>query len=155
MARVDFHSQVGDKLTYTCRLARKIFSISQGKDPLKNIVIVGPKEILHSLDKILWTFSADEFLPHCFLDEESAAYTPIVLSETFDVESFYPIPHKDVFIHLGQQFLNDIEIIAERFERVIEVVSTEEKDLLAGRERYKQYRTMGLELFNHDQKGAA
>jgi DNA polymerase-3 subunit chi len=94
-------------------------------------------------------------LPHCFLDEESAAYTPIVLSETFDVESFYPIPHKDVFIHLGQQFLNDIEIIAERFERVIEVVSTEEKDLLAGRERYKQYRTMGLELFNHDQKGAA
>jgi hypothetical protein len=29
-----------------------------------------------------------------------------------------------------------------------------EEDVLAGRERYKQYRTMGLELFNHDQKGA-
>jgi hypothetical protein len=30
----------------------------------------------------------------------------------------------------------------------------EEEDVLAGRARYKQYRTMGLELFNHDQKGA-
>jgi DNA polymerase-3 subunit chi len=37
---------------------------------------------------------------------------------------------------------------------VIEVVSLEEQDVLAGRQRYKQYRSMGVELFNHDQKGA-
>jgi DNA polymerase-3 subunit chi len=155
VARVDFHSQVSDKLTYTCRLARKICSISEGKDPIKNIVIVGPLQTLKGLDQLLWTFSPDEFLPHCFLDDEAAAYTPIVFSDHFDPQAFSQIPHQDVFIHLGQEFLNDIEKITERFDRVVEVVSTEEHDLLAGRERYKQYRTMGLELFNHDQKGAS
>lgn len=155
MARVDFHSQVGDKLTYTCRLARKIFSISEAKDPIKNIVIIGPLETLESLDQLLWTFSSDEFLPHCFLEDEAAAFTPIVLSAKYDEQAFAHLPHQDVFIHLGQAFLNDIEKITERFDRVVEVVSTEERDLLAGRERYKQYRTMGLELFNHDQKGAS
>jgi DNA polymerase-3 subunit chi len=44
--------------------------------------------------------------------------------------------------------------LAERFPRLVEVVSLEEKDLLAGRERYKQYRSLGHELHNFDQKGA-
>lgn len=155
MARVDFHSQVGDKLTYTCRLVRKIFSLSDGSEPLKNIVIVGDPNDLHRLDQLLWGFSQEEFIPHVWIGDEAAPFTPLLLSEDFSEEEFSKIGHRDVFIHLGQEFLQDIDAITARFDRVIEVVSIEEQDLLAGRERYKQYRTMGLELFNHDQKGAA
>ena len=64
------------------------------------------------------------------------------------------LPHRDVFIYLGQETLEQIHAIVERFERVIEVVSLEENDLHAGRERYKHYRSLGFELQNYDQKGA-
>ena len=59
-----------------------------------------------------------------------------------------------MLIHLGQEFMSNVPTLVDRFPRLIEVVSLEENDLLAGRERYKQYRTMGYELHNHDQKGA-
>ena len=154
MARVDFHSQVGDKHRYTCRLARKIFSLAAQEQALKKIVVVGAQSDLETLNELLWSFSAEDFLPHCYIEEEAASFTPIVLATAFDESQFEQIPHQDVFIHLGQEFLADIEKITNRFERVIEVVSMAEEDVLAGRERYKQYRTMGLELFNHDQKGA-
>jgi DNA polymerase-3 subunit chi len=154
VARVDFHSQVGDKHRYTCRLARKIFSLAAQEQVLKKIVVVGAQSDLEKLDELLWSFSAEDFLPHCYLEDEAASFTPIVLATVFEETQFEQIPHQDVFIHLGQEFLSDIEKITNRFERVIEVVSMEEEDVLAGRARYKQYRTMGLELFNHDQKGA-
>ena len=154
MARVDFHSQVGDKLTYTCRLVRKIFSLASESEPLKKIVIVGSSADIDQLNQMLWSFSAEEFLPHGLIDDESAEFTPILLSEAYDELQFQNIPHQDVFIHLGQDFLEDIEKNTDRFDRVIEVVSLEEQEVLAGRQRYRQYRSMGLELFNHDQKGA-
>ena len=153
MARVDFHSQVGEKYNYTCRLARKIFSLAAQAQALKKIVVVGAQSDLEKLDELLWSFSAEDFLPHCYIDDDAASFTPIVLATAFDESQFEQIPHQDVFIHLGQEFLADIEKITNRFERVIEVVSMAEEDVLAGRARYKQYRTMGLELFNHDQKG--
>ena len=59
MARVDFHSQVGDKLSYTCRLTRKIFSLATGKEALKKIVILGSAEDLEKLD------TAIKSLPRC------------------------------------------------------------------------------------------
>ena len=154
MARVDFHSQVGDKLTYTCRLVRKIFSLASASEPIKKIVIVGSVVDIDQLNQMLWGFSSEDFLPHCLIDEESAEFTPILLATTYDEDQFQNIPHQDVFIHLGQDFLEGIEQISNRFDRVIEVVSLEENEVAAGRQRYKQYRSMGMELFNHDQKGA-
>jgi DNA polymerase-3 subunit chi len=117
-------------------------------------VIVGSANDVEQLNNLLWSFSAEEFLPHCMIDDESAEFTPILLTSAYDEAQFENIPHQDVFIHLGQHFLKDIEKITSRFDRVVEIVSLEEKDVLAGRQRYKEYRTMGLELFNHDQKGA-
>lgn len=154
MARVDFHSQVGDKLIYCCRLVRKILASSPQNDALRRVVILGDDALLQKLDQMLWSFSAEDFLPHCFADNEQAPITPIVLASAWDDVLFATLPHADVLIHLGQEFMPNVEVLLERFPRLIEVVSLEEKDLLAGRDRYKQYRTMGHELHNHDQKGA-
>ena len=154
MARVDFHSQVGDKLAYCCRLVRKILASSPESEALRRVIILGDEGLLQQLDKMLWSFSPDDFLPHCFADHEAAPITPIVLATHWDDELFATLPHSDVLIHLGQEFMPNVPELVERFPRLIEVVSLEERDLVAGRERYKQYRTMGYELHNHDQKGA-
>ena len=151
MARIDFHSNVSDKLEYVCRLTRKIWSATPEGQPVRNIVIVGDRADLKKLDELLWTFSSSDFLPHCFITDEVAPDTPVVLSENFAISSLNAIPHADVMIHLGMQMPEDVPGLVERFPRIVEVVTVNEAERLAGRERYKAYRALGHELHNFDQ----
>ena len=151
MARIDFHSNVADKLEYACRLTRKIWSATPEGQPVRNIVIVGEKIDLKKLDELLWSFSNVDFLPHCFIDDEAASETPIVLSESFASSSLTSIPHADVLIHLGMRMPADVSALVARFPRIVEVVTVNEAERLAGRERYKAYRELGHELHNFDQ----
>jgi DNA polymerase-3 subunit chi len=151
MARIDFHSNVADKLEYACRLTRKIWSATPEGQPVRNIVIVGEKSDLKKLDELLWSFSNTDFLPHCFIDDEAASETPIVLSESFVSPSLASIPHADVMVHLGMLMPDDVPALVARFPRIVEVVTVNEAERLAGRERYKAYRELGHELHNFDQ----
>jgi DNA polymerase-3 subunit chi len=151
MARIDFHSNVSDKLEYVCRLTRKIWSATPEGQPVRNIVIVGDRADLKKLDELLWTFSSSDFLPHCFITDEAAPETPVVLSENFAKSSLNTIPHADVMIHLGMKMPEDVPGLVERFPRIVEVVTVNEAERLAGRERYKAYRALGHELHNFDQ----
>ena len=151
MARIDFHSNVSDKLEYACRLTRKIWSATPIGQPIRNIIMVGEKADLKKLDELLWTFSAVDFLPHCFIDDEAAAETPIVLTEDFASPALARVPHADVMIHLGMRMPQDVPALVDRFPRIVEVVTVNEAERLAGRERYKAYRDLGHELHNFDQ----
>ena len=151
MARIDFHSNVADKLEYACRLTRKIWSGTPEGQPVRNIVMVGEKADLKKLDELLWTFSSTDFLPHCFIDDELATETPIVLSADFASSVLSSLPHADVMIHLGMQLPQDVAALVARFPRIVEVVTVDETERLAGRERYKAYRDLGHELHNFDQ----
>jgi len=151
MARIDFHSNVSDKLEYACRLTRKIWSATPEGDPVRNIVMVGEKADLQKLNELLWSFSSVDFLPHCFIDDEAAAETPIVLTDDFASAALENIPHADVMIHLGMRIPADVAVLVARFPRIVEVVTVNEAERLAGRERYKAYRELGHELHNFDQ----
>jgi DNA polymerase-3 subunit chi len=151
MARIDFHSNVGDKLEYACRLTRKIWSATQEGQAVRPIVIVGDKADLKKLDELLWTFSSIDFLPHCFIEDEAAAETPIILTDSFSSPALGDIPHADVLIHLGMRMPPDVPALVERFPRIVEVVTVNEAERLAGRERFKAYRDLGHELHNFDQ----
>jgi DNA polymerase-3 subunit chi len=151
MARIDFHSNVSDKLEYACRLTRKIWSATPEGEPVRNIVMVGEKADLQKLNELLWSFSSVDFLPHCFIDDEAAAETPIILTDDFASAALNNIPHADVMIHLGMRMPADVPALVARFPRIVEVVTVNEAERLAGRERYKAYRELGHELHNFDQ----
>ena len=151
MARIDFHSNVSDKLEYACRLTRKIWSATPVGQAVRNIVMVGEKADLKRLDELLWTYSATDFLPHCFINDEAASETPIVLTDDFASPALENIPHADVMIHLGMRMPQDVAALAVRFPRIVEVVTVNEAERLAGRDRYKAYRALGHELHNFDQ----
>ena len=151
MARIDFHSNVSDKLEYACRLTRKIWSATPAGEPVRNIVMVGEKADRKKLDELLWTFSATDFLPHCFIDDEAASDSPIVLTDNFLSPALSQLPHADVLIHLWMRMPQDVPALLARFPRVVEVVTINEAERLAGRERYKAYRDLGHELHNFDQ----
>jgi len=151
MARIDFHSNVSDKLEYACRLTRKIWSATPEGEPVHNIVMVGEKADLQKLNELLWSFSGTDFLPHCFIDDEAAAETPIVLTDDFASSGLNNVPHADVMIHLGMRMPADVPALVARFPRIVEVVTVNEAERLAGRERFKAYRALGHELHNFDQ----
>jgi DNA polymerase-3 subunit chi len=113
--------------------------------------MVGEKADLQKLDELLWTFSSSDFLPHCFLDDEAAAETPIVLTDDFSSPALSSVPHADVMIHLGMRMPQDVAALVARFPRIVEVVAVDEVERLAGRERYKAYRDLGHDLHNFDQ----
>lgn len=154
MARIDFHSNVNDKLEYACRLTRKIWSATPVGEPVRHIVMVGEMVDLKKLDELLWTFSTTDFLPHCFIGDEAAIDTPILLADQFLSPALSQLPHADVLIHLGMKMPPDVPGLLARFPRIVEVVTTNEAERLAGRERYKAYRDLGHELHNFDQSKA-
>ena len=149
MARIDFHSNVADKLLYACRLARKIMRSSE--DQNRTIVFTGEIADLKKLDGLLWSFSKTDFLPHCFASDDTAQETPVILVARSALGDLKALPHADVFVHLSNQMLPNIDSIIARFPRLIEIVSTHEDERLAGRERYKAYQTLGHELHHFDQ----
>ncbi|MBI3283596.1 MAG: DNA polymerase III subunit chi [Burkholderiales bacterium] len=133
MTRIDFHSNVADKIAYTCRLIRK----ARAAD-CKIVVFHHDFTQLQRLNEALWTFSEADFLPHVMLDDPLAELTPVILSADDAAEC----PHYELLINLSSATPGNFL----RFERMIEIVSDEEQDRLAGRERYRAYQQQGHAL---------
>ena len=118
---------------YACRLVRK----ARAAD-MRVVVFTRDREQLEVLDEALWTFSEQDFLPHVTADDELASQTPIILTD--DAEA--TLPHHQILINVS----GETPAHFARFERLFEVISTDEDDLTAGRERYRQYQQRGYPL---------
>lgn len=136
MTRIDFHSNVPDKIAYSCRLVRKARAAN-----FNIVLFAGDRNALNTLDQLLWTFSELEFLPHVFSNDPLAAATPIILTDTDQVE----LPHHQILVNLSQATPPHFA----RFERMFEIVSFEDADKEAGRERYRFYHQRGYPLTHH------
>jgi DNA polymerase III subunit chi len=140
MTRVSFHFNVPHRTQYLCRLVRK--ATKQGA----KLVITGPRAVLAQADKALWTFEPLEFLPHVLLQPgqpvaEHLSATPVWLLEDVTAAS-----QPDVLINLGLEAPSGFE----RFARLIEIVSTDEADRHAARQRWKHYAALGLAIEKHE-----
>ena len=137
MTEILFHVQVAQPIDYACRLLRKALARAA------RVVVAGPGETLAQLDHSLWTFSALDFLPHCFADAPDAVLraSPIVLLEQpqGSLPALPALPHHEVLVHLGTQVPQGFET----FERLIEVVSTRQPELLQARTRWRYYAERG------------
>lgn len=140
MTRIDFHFNAPSKLTYTCRLARKAHAAGN------QVVIFGrDRKLLEQLDRQLWDFAPLEFLPHCFANDALAHQTPILLADAAT-----STPHHDVLVNLDLERPD----FFSRFERLIEIVTSEEDDRNAARGRWKFYKERGYALSSFDIAGA-
>ncbi len=95
----------------------------------------------HALDKLLWEYPANAFIPHCLSTVAETETMPVVINH--DDEKF---PDHELLISLHSQTVN----FFSRFERVIEIVSTDEEDSRLGRERFKFYKDRGYEIRHFD-----
>lgn len=137
MTEVAFHFNATDKLDYVCRLLRK--AVAKGV----RVAVTGELSVLQQFDRDLWTFSAVDFVPHCLASGAPAvaATSPVVLCAS-PQES----PHHEVLLNLGAGVPSGFE----RFDRLIEVVGTDDPDRSQSRMRWKYYVDRGYAITRHE-----
>lgn len=136
MTEVQFHFNVPDRLGYACRLLRK--AVRNGA----RVAVTAPPATLTRLDRTLWTFDAQDFVPHVLLrGAEPVAprlrETPIWLVERAEMAAQHP-----VLVHLGEEPAEGFE----SFARLIEIVSTDAQERESARRRWKHYAGRGYAI---------
>jgi DNA polymerase-3 subunit chi len=136
--RVDFYiletTRPGGRLHFACRLTEKAYS--QGNAVYAH---TESEQDASRLDDLLWTFRQGSFVPH----ERQTGGEPAA-----PVSIGTPTASKrdgEVLINL----CNNVPEFATGFLRIAEIVDGSESSKAAGRQRFRQYREMGLEPETH------
>ncbi|GAB3430312.1 DNA polymerase III subunit chi [Massilia solisilvae] len=133
MTRIDFHTNIADKLTYACRLARKAYAARA-----KVVLLAGDAAQAAQLNEALWTIGDTDFIPHVMAGDPLAGETPVIVADSDDA----PLPHHDMLVNLTQRTPAHFA----QFARVFEIISTDEQDAAAGRKRYAAYKKQDYPL---------
>ena len=144
VTKIDFYTGSTDKLRTACQLSHK--AMQNGV----RVLLSAPDEATaNALDKLLWHYPATAFIPHCLSDADGAGQMPVLSLSKWPVVINHgsdKFPHHDLLISLHGECVP----FFSRFERVIEIISTDAEDSRLGRERFKFYRDRGYELRHID-----
>ena len=137
MTSIDFYFNAADRLQVACRLAGKALRQNQ------RVLIYAPEgETATRLDKMLWTWPAIGFVPHCRVRDALAPETPVLIGDGDEVPEGC-----ELLLNLGAECPPHFE----RFARLLDV--SDEQDREQGRARYRFYRDRGYRIANHDMAG--
>jgi DNA polymerase-3 subunit chi len=136
MTRIDFYFEAEDRLQVACRLSAKA-----AQQKLRVLIYAPDETQAQRIDKLLWTWQATGFLPHCMTKSPLAAQTPVLI--THDPED---TPHDQVLLNLHDEWPPGFS----RFQRLVEIVGRDDADRAAARGRFRFYRDRGYEIVNHD-----
>jgi len=140
VTRVDFYllsgSATSGREKLACRLTEKAWKLKH-------------KIYLHSdseaesrqLDKLLWSFRAESFVPHNLLENAPETLAPVLLGNTEEPS----LADHDILINLSTK----VPTFFSRFERLVEIINEDETIRNAGRDRYRFYQQRGYTLNTH------
>jgi DNA polymerase III subunit chi len=139
MTTIDFYTHVSDRLDVAARVIVKAHAAHGSVR-----VLTPDAATTDALDRRLWLLPPTSFIPHCNMDSPMAADTPILIGHSLEhagpaavLVNLHPSPPP----------------FFSRFERVAEIVGTDDNDVQAGRDRWKFYKERGYELRPHNLSG--
>jgi len=142
MTQVDFYILPNDDLQqrvqFACRLTDKAYRLGH-----RVYIHTESPQQTELLDKLLWTFQQNSFIPHTVLGHDDAPQPPVQLGH--DAE---PDADNQVLINLAPE----VPLFFSRFERVAELVNDDSAVRSQGRKRYSFYKTRGYPLRTHEIK---
>ncbi len=134
MTSIDFYFNAQDRLQVACRLAGKAMKQNQ------RVLVYAPQaELAARIDKMLWTWPATGFVPHCAVHAPLARETPVLIASGDETPEGC-----EILLNLGA----DCPPHFERFPRLLEVIDEAGRE--AGRSRYRFYKERGYRIANHD-----
>ena len=145
MERADFFVLEGSdaraRWRYACQEIEKAFLAEE-----RVLVWLDNEADVAAFDDLLWTFADRSFIPHEPLSPESDwEESPVLLSAGRE-----PPSAPQTIVNLAMGAPPDLE----RVSRLVEVIDADPARRQAGRERFKQYRAMGVEPVTHKQSGS-
>jgi len=140
VTEVSFYTFAENRLT----VARQLVSKAAARG-LQVMIYAPDKTLADAIDVLLWTTPPQSFVPHCRDTHVLAAETPVLIGENADALS-----RADVMINLH----HERPPAFSRFQRLLEIVSTDVQDIEQGRQRFRFYRERGYALTNVDLRGA-
>jgi len=141
MTEVHFHFNVPDRLVYACRLLRKAL-----RSGASGVAVCGPEATLSRLDRLLWTFEPQEFIPHVLLRAGETLPPRLQRTPIWLVGRAEQGAHHPVLVHLGDEPAAGFE----SYSRLIEIVSTAADDRESARRRWKHYAGRGYAIHKHE-----
>jgi DNA polymerase-3 subunit chi len=135
MTRIDFYQlnpqqQNADRIV--CQLCQKAFENDQ-----YTLLLTQSQQQSAHLDRQLWIFSDDSFIPHD-AEESEEFKSPILIHDKPEFRG-----ERQLLINLS----NEIPAYFAQFERVIELVTEDNKQ--QAREHYSFYKERGYPLNHH------
>ncbi|MBF7690036.1 DNA polymerase III subunit chi [Acinetobacter pollinis] len=121
-----FEKSVERQVQSACRLARKVL-----KTTPKLWWYCPSKELQHTLDDLLWSFDPTSFITHG-IDETTGQ---VCISGNLPTEGEWIIFN----------FSDDVIDVKDTFKHIIEIVENTEASKITGRDKFKQYRQLGIE----------
>jgi DNA polymerase III subunit chi len=147
MLDVEFHTGVIDPVVFAVRLLRKAYR----RDVRVMVTALEPE--LSRLDRLLWTDDDHDFLAHARVSQMSAAMatrTPLWLATDHNepaaqAQALEASQWPQVLVNLGAPAPAE----PRSLKRLIEVVGADPEQAARGRERWRVYKQLGLEIQHH------
>ena len=144
MTRIDFYTledgSPGDRFLLSCRLCERIRA-----EGLRILVHCPDPAAARHLDRLLWTFRDESFLPHARVGRDRPSHADLALTPILISDDGRPESEDQVLINLARE----TPTFFSRFERVCEPVDHDPAVRAAGRERFRWYRERGYPLEHH------
>ncbi len=145
MTRVDFYiladSSPRARDIFACRLVEKAYNLGHGV-----YIHAADASQAQALDKLLWTFKQNSFLPHGLEGESPDPQVPVIIGHQPRLEDPGQSQQRPVLVNLAPE----VPLFFSSFERVAEIVDQSETHKTAGRQRYRFYRDRGYSLESHN-----
>lgn len=136
MTEIIFYTFADNPLDVARRVALKAHA--QGRQ----VMIYAPDPATaDAIDRLLWTTPALGFVPHCRDSDALADQTPVLIGANPDT-----LASADVMINLH---VEQPPAFA-RFERLVEIIGSDDAGRERGRARYRFYQARGYALQTHD-----
>ncbi len=123
-----------DRLGFACRLIEKAYQKGH-----QLFVLIDDQQRAQEFDELLWTFSANSFVPHD-LSPVTQTPSPITIGTQMSDSR-----HHDVLINLS----NTLPEPFEKYQRLLEIIAGDPRQIASARERYKQYRNRAYTIETH------
>ena len=136
MTEVLFYANADNKLQTACALTAK--ALARG---MRVLLFTPDSATTERLSKLIWSAPATGFVPHCRSADRLAPVTPVIVDHVAE-----PLIHDQVLVNLCEL----TPPFFSRFQRLVEIVGTEEADREAARTRFRFYRDRGYEIRTHD-----
>ena len=123
---------------------RKVIHDSKANSNEPIVVYCSEKSKLSSFGELLYSFSSTDFLPNVLVGDSLEHVSPIVLSANPWIPSSPRRPN--LLLNLDD---NICEVFSS-FDRVVEVVGSDEDAKLPARKKFTFYKNRGYQIYNHN-----